>query len=53
MAKHIRDSQKKNKGGERETIVFITATLVDPAGNRVHADDEMPSAKDRVPPQAP
>lgn len=40
VAKHIRDGQKKNYGGERETIVFITATLVDPAGKRVHADGE-------------
>ncbi len=38
VAKHIRDGQKKNKGGERETIVFITATLVDPAGNRIHPE---------------
>jgi beta-lactamase regulating signal transducer with metallopeptidase domain/type II secretory pathway component GspD/PulD (secretin) len=32
-------------------MVFITATIVDPAGNRVHTDDEMPFAKESVPPQ--
>jgi type II secretory pathway component GspD/PulD (secretin) len=38
VAKHIRDGQMKGKNGETETIVFITATLVDQAGNRIHAD---------------
>ena len=32
-------------------LIFITATIVDPAGNRVHTDDEMPFAKVSVPPQ--
>ena len=27
--------------GEKELLVFITATIVDPAGNRVHSDDEL------------
>jgi hypothetical protein len=31
--------------------VFITATIVDPAGNRIHSDDEMPSAQMGIPPQ--
>ena len=35
-----------------ETVVFITVTLVDPAGNRVHSDDEKPFAQTGVPPQA-
>jgi beta-lactamase regulating signal transducer with metallopeptidase domain len=34
-----------------ETLVFITATLVDPAGNRIHADDALPFARDAIPPQ--
>jgi beta-lactamase regulating signal transducer with metallopeptidase domain/type II secretory pathway component GspD/PulD (secretin) len=36
-----------------ELLVFVTATLVDPAGNRVHTDDELPFAKDKIPPQPP
>ena len=43
VAKHIRDSQNKNKNGERETLVFITVTIVDPAGNRIHADEVGPA----------
>jgi Flp pilus assembly secretin CpaC len=34
-----------------EVLVFITVTLVDPAGNRIHSKDEMPFAKDAIPPQ--
>lgn len=36
---------------ENELLVFITATIVDPAGNRVHSDDELPFAKTGVPAQ--
>jgi len=32
-------------------MVFVTATMIDPAGNRVHTDDEMPFAKTSIPPQ--
>jgi general secretion pathway protein D len=31
-----KDTKKKN------LMIFVTATIVDPAGNRVHSDDEMP-----------
>jgi type II secretory pathway component GspD/PulD (secretin) len=34
-----------------ETLVFITATLVDSAGNRIHADDALPFARNAIPPQ--
>ena len=36
---------------DKEVLVFVTVTLVDPAGNRIHADDELPFAKDAVPTQ--
>ena len=26
-------------------MIFVTATIVDPAGNRVHSDDELPFAQ--------
>ena len=41
----------KPKTGDKELLVFITATIVDPAGNRVHSDDELPFAQKGIPPQ--
>ncbi len=38
-------SQKQN------LMVFVTATIIDPAGNKLHTDEEMPFAKNSVPPQ--
>ena len=32
-------------------LVFITPTIIDPAGNRVHSAADMPFAKDAVPSQ--
>jgi hypothetical protein len=32
-------------------MIFVTATIVDPAGNRVHSDDDLPFAQTAVPPQ--
>ncbi|HXR04194.1 MAG TPA: hypothetical protein VN836_05755, partial [Verrucomicrobiae bacterium] len=37
---------------DKAVVVFITVTIVDAAGNRVHTDDEMPFAKAGPPPQA-
>jgi general secretion pathway protein D len=42
-----KDSVKKN------LMIFVTATIVDPAGNRVHSDDELPFAQSTIPPQPP
>ena len=36
---------------DRELLVFITATIVDPAGNRVHSDDKLPFNPNTIPPQ--
>jgi type II secretory pathway component GspD/PulD (secretin) len=36
---------------DKLVLVFITVTLVDPAGKRLHSDGELPFAKDGVPPQ--
>ena len=36
---------------ESQLIVFLTATLVDPAGNVVHEDDQLPFAQTGAPPQ--
>lgn len=34
-------------------IIFVTPTILDPAGNRVHTDEELPFAQSTVPPQRP
>jgi beta-lactamase regulating signal transducer with metallopeptidase domain/type II secretory pathway component GspD/PulD (secretin) len=36
---------------KRQLLILITATIVDPAGNRVHSDDEMLFARTGIPPQ--
>jgi len=41
----------KSKSGDKELLVFITVTLVDPAGNPLHSDNEMPFAKNGIPAQ--
>lgn len=40
-------SQKKN------LVIFVTPTIIDPAGNRVHTDDELPFAQNLTPAQSP
>jgi general secretion pathway protein D len=39
--------QKKN------LLVFVTPTLIDPAGNRVHSEEDLPFTRAAVPPQPP
>jgi general secretion pathway protein D len=41
------DSQKQN------LLIFVTPTIIDPAGNRVHNDDDMPFSRNSIPPQPP
>jgi general secretion pathway protein D len=36
---------------KKNLMIFVTATIVDPAGNRVHSDDELPFAQNSIPPQ--
>jgi beta-lactamase regulating signal transducer with metallopeptidase domain len=47
----FREQITVRKSPKRQLLVFITATLVDRAGNRVHNDDEMPFAQNSIPPQ--
>jgi general secretion pathway protein D len=42
-------SQTKKKN----LMIFVTPTIVDPAGNREHSEDEMPFAQTGIPPQKP
>ena len=46
---HGKEFNGKSKASDKELLVLITATIVDPAGNRVHSEDELPFAKDGVP----
>ena len=43
-------SQSKNTL-RKNLMIFVTATIVDPAGNRVHTDDELPFAQSAIPTQ--
>jgi general secretion pathway protein D len=44
--------QSQSKTAQKNNlIIFVTATIVDPAGNRVHSDDEMPFAQTTIPQQ--
>jgi general secretion pathway protein D len=36
---------------KKNLMIFVTATIIDPAGNRVHSDDELPFAQVAVPSQ--
>lgn len=36
---------------KKNLMIFVTATIVDPAGNRVHSDDDLPFAQTSIPPQ--
>ena len=38
---------------KKNLMIFVTAMVVDPAGNRVHSDDELPFAQTTIPPQPP
>jgi general secretion pathway protein D len=38
---------------KKNLMIFVTATIVDPAGNRVHSDDELPFAQGSLPSQPP
>jgi type II secretory pathway component GspD/PulD (secretin) len=38
-----------NQTQKKNLTIFVTPTLIDPAGNRVHTDEDMPFAQ--VPPK--
>jgi general secretion pathway protein D len=38
---------------KKNLMIFVTATIVDPSGLRVHSDDELPFAQNSVPAQPP
>ncbi|MCL5097766.1 MAG: type II and III secretion system protein [Candidatus Omnitrophica bacterium] len=38
---------------KKNLVVFVTATIIDPAGNRVHTEDNLPYNPNAIPPQRP
>ncbi|HTY87861.1 MAG TPA: hypothetical protein VMB80_10385 [Candidatus Acidoferrum sp.] len=52
LAGRLFQSQSKETK-KMNLMIFVTATIVDPAGNRVHSDDELPFAQNSIPPQEP
>jgi general secretion pathway protein D len=52
LAGRLFQSQSKTSV-KKNLMIFVTATIVDPAGNRVHSDDELPFAQSTIPPQEP
>jgi general secretion pathway protein D len=36
---------------KKNLVIFVTPTIIDPAGNRVHTDDELPFAQSGPPSQ--
>jgi type II secretory pathway component GspD/PulD (secretin) len=32
-------------------VIFVTPTIIDPAGNRVHSEEDLPFAQNGIPPQ--
>jgi type II secretory pathway component GspD/PulD (secretin) len=43
-------AEAKSRADDKELLVFVTASLVDPAGSRLHPSDEMPFAEKGIPP---
>jgi general secretion pathway protein D len=37
---------------KQNLMIFVTPTIIDPAGNRLHSETEMPFAQNSIPPQS-
>lgn len=44
---------ESTRSTKKNLAIFVTPTLIDPAGNRLHSEDEMPFAVSTVPVQKP
>jgi len=38
---------------KKNLVIFVTPTIIDPAGNRMHTDEELPFAQSSIPAQKP
>jgi general secretion pathway protein D len=36
---------------KKNLVIFVTPTIIDPAGNRFHSEEELPFAQNAIPPQ--
>jgi general secretion pathway protein D len=43
---------ESNTSEKKNLMIFVTPTMIDPAGNRLHKDEDMPFANSPVPSQA-
>jgi type II secretory pathway component GspD/PulD (secretin) len=44
---------ESSKSLKKNLMIFVTPTIIDPAGNRYHSEDEMPFAQTSIPLQKP
>jgi type II secretory pathway component GspD/PulD (secretin) len=44
---------ESNSTKKKNLLIFVTPTIIDPAGNRVHAEEELPFAQNAIPSQVP
>ncbi|MEY4387638.1 MAG: hypothetical protein RLY20_2921 [Verrucomicrobiota bacterium] len=44
---------ESNVTEKKNLVIFVTPTIIDPAGNRVHIDDQMPFSQPSLPQQRP
>ena len=44
---------ESNSDSKKNLLIFVTPTIIDPAGNRLHSEEEMPFAQNGIPPQRP
>jgi general secretion pathway protein D len=51
LGRLFRSETKTNR--KKNLVIFVTPTIIDPAGNRVHTDEEMPFAANSTPRQVP
>ncbi len=51
VGRAFRSESRNNK--KKNMIVFVTPTIIDPAGNRVHNDEHLPFARTAIPSQPP
>jgi general secretion pathway protein D len=44
---------ESSESSKKNLMIFVTPTIIDPAGNRAHSEDEMPFAQNAIPTQKP
>jgi general secretion pathway protein D len=49
LGRFFRSESEETK--KKNLLIFVTPTIIDPAGNRLHSDEEMPFAQTGIPPQ--